>query len=694
MAQIFRSHVHPMNRLLTLAATVALAASPIALAAQQHGVNTAAMDRSVKPGDDFYSYAGGTYIRNAQIPADRISISVFSIIADRTLQQTTSIVTDSALASASAGSDARKIHDLYASYMDEAAIEAHGRAAVDEALKPIAAVHDRTQLAAALGHSLRNDVDALNNTNFHTANLFGMWVAPGFNDPDHYAPYILQGGLGMPTRDYYLSDSPRMQSIRDAYRKHVANNFHLLGLDNPDQRAAAVLALETAIARVQVSLADSEEIGHANNPWTLADFQSKAPGLDWKTYFAAASLGDYAAAGKPFIVWQPAAFTAESALVASQPVDTWKDFLIAHLVDAYTGGISKAFADERFEYTRVLTGAQAQRPRQQRAVFLTSDVLGDAVGKIYADKFFTAAEKTKVQVLVANLIAAFHQRLETLTWMAPATRKEAIVKLEALKVGIGFPDTFRTYTALEIKPDDYFGNLWRDSLFEYHYSLSRIGQPTDRSEWTMSPQTVNAVNLPLHNGLNFPAAILQAPFYDPLASDAFNYGSIGSVIGHEVSHTFDSEGAAFDDKGRVRNWWTPDDLAHFNASTAALAAQYDAYAPFPDLHVNGKQTLGENIADVAGLQAAYDAYRASLHGKEAPSMDGFTGDQQFFLGFAQGWTGKERENALRQQVLSDSHSPAMYRAATVRNIDAWYSAFHVQPGDKLYLPPDQRVHIW
>ena len=676
-----------MNLRLLAAATLALT---LTTAAQQAGPNTAAMDRSVKPGDDFYKYANGAYVASTTIPADRTSISVFSLLADRSLLQTTGIVTDPALASAPAGSDARKIADLYKAYMDEAAIEAHGRAALNAALEPILAISTRQQLATELGRTLRTDVDALNNTNFHTANLFGLWIAPGFNDPDHYAPYLMQGGLAFQTRDYYLSDTPRMKSMVAAYQKHVANNFRTLGMSSPDERAAAVVALEHAIAEKHVSLADSEEIEHANNPWAMADFTARAPGLDWKAYFAAAGL----ASQKTFIVWQPSAFTAESALVASQPIAVWKDFLTAHMVDAYAPAVSKAFGDERFAFTSQISGAKAQRPREQRAVALVNGVLGDAVGKLYAAKYFTPQEKVRVQTLVANLITSFRTRLQTITWMNEATRKEAIVKLDALKVGIGYTDHFRTYAGLDIKPDDLFGDLDRDSLFEYHYELARIGKPTDRKEWVMEPQTVNAVNLPLDNGLNFPAAILQPPFYNPAATDAVNYGAIGAIIGHEVSHTFDSEGAAFDATGRVRNWWTKDDLAHFNASTAALAKQYDTYKPFPDLAVNGKQTLGENIADVAGLQAAYDAFHTSLGGKPAPVVDGLTGDQQFFLAFAQNYAGLERENALRAQVLGDPHSPGKYRAATVRNIDAWYTAFEIKPGDALYLPPAERVHIW
>ncbi len=655
-----------------------------------HGPNAAAMNKAVKPGDDFFQYAAGTYLKGITIPADRSSVGTFSILQDRADERLKAIVTDPALVGAPAGSDGRKIADLYRAYMDEPAIEAHGMASLKAALQPLEAIHDGKSLAEALGRSLRADVDALNNTNFHTQNLFGLWVAPGFNDPDHYAPYLLQGGLGLPGRDYYLQDTPHMKSLREAYLHHLERNFQLAGFDRPAERAAGVMALEHAIAEKHISLADSENIEHANNPWTPADFQSKAPGLDWKAFFAAAGLANQ----KTFIVWQPTAFTGEAALVSSTPLGRWKDLLAAHLMMQYAGAASKAFADEAFVFNKQLSGAQQQRPREKRGVALVSNTLGDAVGKRYAEKYFSAEEKAKVQQLVGNIMEAFRVRLQQATWMAPATRTEALAKLGTLQVGIGYTDKWRSYSGLDIKPDDLFGDYQRDDQFEYRYEISRIGQPVDRKEWTMTPQTVNAVNLPLHNGLNFPAAILQPPFYDPNATDAANYGSVGGIIGHEISHTFDSEGAAFDSKGRVRDWWTPADLQHFKTATAALAAQYDTYKPFPDVHVNGQQTLGENIADAAGLQAAYDAFHVSLKGSTAPVADGLSGDQQFFIAFAQSWASVAREAAERAQLLGDPHAPAQYRALTVRNMDPWYTAFDVKSGDALYLEPDRRVHIW
>jgi putative endopeptidase len=352
-------------------------------------------------------------------------------------------------------------------------------------------------------------------------------------------------------------------------------------------------------------------------------------------------------------------------------------------------------ADERFDFFgKTLSGVSANRPRDQRAIALVNGALGDEVGQIYAQRYFSPEAKAKVQALVANLIAAFRIRIDSLTWMAPATKAEAQHKLTTLAVSVGYPDTWRSYAGYDPRPDDLFGNVRNASLFDYHYQLARLGTSVNRHEWCMEPQTVNAVNMPLHNALNFPAAILQPPFFDPQAPDAANYGAIGAIIGHEISHTFDSEGSAFDAEGRVRNWWTPSDFAHFEASTAKLAAQYDQYAPFPDLHVNGKQTVDENTADVAGLNAAYDGFHASLHGQKAPEQGGFTGDQQFFIAFAQNYESKTRDAALRQQVLTDPHSPAQYRASTVRNLDGWYAAFDIKPAETLYLAPADRVRIW
>jgi putative endopeptidase len=658
---------------------------------ETHGIVVANMDPSVKPGDDFYTYTNGEWLKRTEIPPDRAAVGMFSILDNISSKRTADLIEQAAKSKAPAGSNLRKVADLYNSYMDEAAIEAKGLAPIRPHLEAIASIQDKHQLAYALGQTLRTDVDALNNTNFHTPNVFGLWVAPGFNDSEHYTAYILQGGLQLPDREYYVADNEHMRSVRAAYATHVAAMLKLAGFDDTENRAKRLIELEHAIAEKHTSLADNEDIHKANNTWSQADFSVKAPGLDWPEYFRGAGLTKQAS----FIVWQPTAFTAESALVVSTPLETWKDWLAYHLIESMAGVLPKAVAEERFAFFgKTLTGAQQQRPRWQRGVGVVNGFLGDAVGQIYAQKYFPPEAKERCQAMVANLIEAFRKRIDALTWMDPATKAEAKAKLATLYVGVGYPESWKDYSAYEVKADDIFGNVWRGRLFDYQQDLARLGKPIDRKEWSMTPQTVNAVNLPLQNALNFPAAILQAPFFDPKAPDAVNYGAIGTVIGHEISHTFDTEGSAFDAKGRVRNWWTPADLKHFEEATARLAAQYDTYKPFPDLAVNGKQTLGENIADVAGLSAAYDGYHAALGGKTAPTQDGFTGDQQFFIAFGQNWAQKEREAVLRQQVVTDPHAPDRYRADTVRNIDAWYPAFNVQPGETLYLKPSERVRIW
>jgi putative endopeptidase len=656
-----------------------------------HGIVVANMDSSVKPGDDFNQYANGSWMKRTEIPPDRGRVGVFNSLGDLSNKRTVGLIEEAAKANAPAGSNVNKIAGLYNSYMDEAAIEAKGVAPLRPHLDAIAAIHDKRELARALGESLRSDVDPLNNTNFHTSNFFGLWVAPGFHDSEHYAAYLLQGGLQLPDREYYLGDSDRMRDIRAKYRAHISNMLKLAGFTDTDARAGYIFEVEHAIAEKHMTLADNEDAQKANNTWKQAEFAANAPGLDWAEYFRGAGLGKQAS----FIVWQPTAFTGESALVASTSLDTWKDWLAFHLIETYAGVLPKAFTEERFNFFgKVLSGTQEQRPRWQRGVDLVNSLLGDAVGQIYAQRYFPPEAKATVQTMVANIISSFRKRIDALAWMDPKTKAEAQAKLTTLYVGIGYPETWHDYSAYEVKADDIFGNIWRGSLLEYHHDVARLGLPVDRHEWSMTPQTVNAVNLPLQNALNFPAAILQPPFFDPQSPAAANYGAIGSIIGHEISHTFDTEGSAFDSKGRVRNWWTAADLAHFNVATAKLAAQYDTYKPFPDISVNGKQTIGENIADVAGISAAYDGYRASLAGKTAPTQDGFSGDQQFFIAFGQNWGSKSREATLRQQVLADPHAPAQFRAATVRNIDAWYAAFEVQAGEKLYLAPPDRVQIW
>jgi endothelin-converting enzyme/putative endopeptidase len=656
-----------------------------------HGIVVGNMDRSIKPGDNFFEYANGEWVKRAVIPPDRARIGARTTLGELSDKRTASLIEEAAKSSPSKDSGGSKIANLYKSYMNEAAIETAGLAPLRPHLESIAAIQNKTQLATALGESLRADVDALNNTNFHTAHLFGLWVAPDFNDPEHYTAYLLQGGLQLPDREYYVSDSDRMKDIRSKYQAHVSAMLKLAGFTDTDTRAERILHLERAIAETHLTLAENNDVHKANNPWKQADFATKAPGLDWTAYFQGAGLSKQV----NFIVWQATAFAGESALVASIPLDTWKDWLAYHLIEEYAHVLPKALAEERFAFFgKVLQGTPEQRARWQRSVVIVNRYLGDDVGQIYAQRYFSPQAKAQAQAMVADIITAFRQRIEALPWMAASTKAEAQAKLNTLYVGIGYPESWTDYSAYDVKTDDIFGNVWRGDLFKYHRQVTRLGTSIDRKEWSMTAQTVNAVNLPLQNALNFPAAILQPPLFDPLAPAAVNYGAIGSVIGHEISHTFDTQGSVFDSKGRVRNWWTPEDLAHFEAAAAKLAEQYDTYRPCPDLAVNGKQTLAENIADVAGISASYDGYRASLAGKTAPVQDGFSGDQQFFVAFGQNYASKSREAALRQQVMTDVHSPAEYRADTVRNIDAWYTSFSIKPGEELYLAPGDRVRIW
>jgi predicted metalloendopeptidase len=655
------------------------------------GIHLAGQDPSVAPGDDFFAHANGGWLKQTEIPPDRASYGVGSVVFDLTSKRIAELIQQAGSEKPPTGSEARKISDYYTSYMDEAGIEARGLRPLQPTLDRIAAVADRKALARALGATLRADVDALNATNFYTDNLFGLWVAQDLGDPTRYAPFLLQGGLDMPDRAYYVDPSPRMAEIRARCQAHIAAVLALAQIADAQAKAGRVFELERRIAMAHAPREDSEDVGKANNHWSRRDFETKAPGLDWPEFFTAAGIDE----PSTFVVWQPGAVTGISALVASQPIETWKDYLRFHAVEHSAAMLPNAFGLERFAFHgTVLAGTPQRRDRWKRAVDATGFALGEAIGRIYVQKYFPPAAKARVEAMVANLLTAFGRRIDALDWMADATKAKAKAKLATLKVGVGYPDRWLDYSGLEIVPGDAFGNAQRAELFEYRRSLRKLGESVDRSEWVMTPQTVNAVNLPAMNAMNFPAAILQPPFFDPERPLAMDYGAIGSIIGHEISHSFDDQGAQFDDAGRLQNWWTQEDLAHFEASAARLVKQYDAYRPFPDLAVNGKLTLSENIADVAGLRAAYDAYRLSLAGRTAPVVDGMSGDQQFFLSFAQSWRAKTREPALRQQILGDGHAPNEYRSDTVRNLDAWYDAFEVKPTQRLYLAPAERVRVW
>jgi len=659
--------------------------------AKEIGVNLALRDTAVKPGDDFEEYANGAWRKTTEIPADRSSIGVGFEVFQKAEKRNADLVKEAGAGKPAAGTPQRMIADYYAAYMDTAGIEKRGLAPLKERLAKIADIKSKTDLARALGQQLRADLDPLNATNFQTENLFGLFVTQALSDPSRTVPYLLQGGLGMPDREYYISPKPEMQKLREAYQVYIGELLKLAGNSEPAANVERIMVLELKIAAAHLDRTTSEDVHKANNVWSVAELSTNAPGLEWNTYLSAAALDQQ----KTFIIWQPGAIKGLSALVGSEPIEIWKDWMTFHTLNQSAAFLPKAYDELYFGfYGKTLQGTPQQRDRWKRGISHVNADLGDAVGKIYVGKYFPASSKTELQSMVKNLLTAFERRVDALEWMAPATKAQAKAKIKTLRVGVGYPDTWRDYKGLVIRPDDPVGNAWRASECEYRHQLAKFGKAIDHDEWWMTPQTVNAVNLPLQNALNFPAAILEAPYFNPKADAAANYGAIGATIGHEISHSFDNTGAEFNAAGKLENWWSPEDQVHFKEASKRLVEQYDAYEVLPGVHVPGEQTLGENIADVAGLAAAYDAYKLSLQGKPLPVVDGLTGDQRFFLAFAQSWRRKVREAALRQQIVVDGHAPARERAQTIRNLDPWYEAYDVKPGEKLFLAPEARVRIW
>lgn len=656
----------------------------------EFGFDSAGMDRDVAPGDDFFGYANGHWVAATEIPADRASVSSFSRVVATTEQQSRDII-EGAAANDRASGDDKKIGDYYAAFMDEAGIEVKGIAPVQPQLIALYRLADKQALAHALGGQLRTDVDLLNVTRTYTDRVFGLWISQDLHHPERNVPYLVQGGLGLPDRSYYLEKSGHATEVLAAYQAYATKLLELAGIADAAAKAKRIVALETEIARVHATGEQTNDIQAGANAWTRSDFSAKAPGLDWDAFLDAAGLGKQ----KNFVVWQPQAVTGISALVAARPLQDWQDYLVLHALDRAAPYLSKAFSNQHFAFHgTTLEGTPKQRQRWKRGIDATHQALGEAVGKRYVAKYVNADTQERAEAMVENIVAAFAKRIDKLEWMSAPTKRHAKAKIAALTVAVGYPDRWRDYAKLEVKRDDAFGNWQRAEAFDYRRNLDKLGKRPRHREWYMLPQTVNALNVPMENRLIFPAAILQPPFFDPAADDAVNYGAIGAVIGHEISHSFDNMGAMFDERGKLSNWWTPQDLSKFEAAGDALAAQFSAYEPFDNLSLNGRLTLGENIADVAGLATAYDAYQLSLQGKPAQTRDGFSSDQRFFLGYAQAWRSRYRDEALRNLVLTNVHAPGQFRAQTVRNLDAWYPAFEVKPGHSLYLPPEQRVRIW
>jgi len=654
------------------------------------GIDPAAMDKTVKPGDEFYAYANGSWMRQAVIPADEAQLGGFQSARQRTEQQLARLVGDIVKGDAPPDSDPGRIKTFYTTYLDTRAIDAAGLGPVQPDLARFGRIDSVKARSAQLGAQLRADVDPLNASDFHTENLFGLFVSQSLSG-SAVMPYVLQGGLGLPDRDYYLSPAPKMVAIREKYRAYVADLLAAAGLSDAAERAQRIVALETKIAQAHATAVQSGDFQTSATEWSRADFVRKAPGVDWDAFFAAAGLSGQ----DQFVAYHAGPIARLASLVAREPLPSWQDWLVFHQLNQNADVLPGRLDALHFAfYGTVVEGRTTQRSRDKRAIDALNTALGEPLGKLYVEQVFPAAAKREIEGMVGAIKQAFAQRITRIDWMAEETRQEALAKVNSIVVGIGFPDSWHDWSGLALQPGRAYANKQAAKLFRYRLQLGKLGKPLDRSEWWMNPQEVNAVNLPVQNALNFPAAILQRPFFDPAADSAFNYGAIGAVIGHEISHSFDNNGAAFDASGKLRNWWTKADLARFKRNGQVLVAQYNAYRPFPDLPLNGELELGENIADVAGLSAAYDAYRASLKGKEPPVIEGFTGDQRFFIAYAQAWQSKQRDELLRARIATNGHAPAPYRALTVRNVDAWYRACDVQPGDRLYLPEGKRVRIW
>ncbi|HEX3912877.1 MAG TPA: M13 family metallopeptidase [Steroidobacteraceae bacterium] len=666
---------------LAAAALAAAAASaPMADPAPISGIQNADMDRTVRPQDDLFQFANGTWLRDVPIPADRSSYGVDSLMTERSLTQQRELIE---AAQVSSDPEARKVSDLYSSYMNEARIERLGR-------KPL---QGELQLVESIAHP--NDIGALmaQLDRIGIATPMAGYVRPDSGHSTRYAFWLTQSGLGLPDRDYYLSDDARLAGFRGKYREHVENMLHLLGDAGPAKSADRIVALETAIAKLQWTRVANRDSHKTYNPQTPAQLAQLAPAIDWKAYFAAAGLSG----GLPaLIVRQPDYLQGLSGLIQSMPLTTWKSYFRYRVLSSRAPFLPRVFVQEDFAFNQgVLQGTEQAPDRWKRGTQLVDRLMGEASGKLYVARYFSPATKARIDELVRNLLKAYAASIDQLPWMSAATKVEAQAKLRKIDVKIGYPDHWRDYGKLLIVPDDLLGNVRRARQFERNRKLEQLDRPVDRSEWNMSAPTVNAYYNPSVNEIVFPAGQLQPPAFNPAADDAFNYGSAGATIGHEISHGFDDQGSQYDSDGNLRDWWTAEDHAKFKAKTALLIKEYDAFEPVPGFHVNGALTLGENIADIAGIEIAYKAYHASLEGRAPPVIDGMSADQRFFIGFAQSWLGKRRDESSIAQVKSDPHSPEKFRTnGVVVHLPGFYSAFSVLPGDKMFMPPGQRVVLW
>ncbi len=644
------------------------------------GIEKNNFDSAVRPQDDLFRHVNGGWLKTVEIPADKSNYGSFTKLADDAQANLKTIIEEADAADAPVGSEKQKVGDFFRSWMDEAKLAELGAKPLDAMLADIDALKDKKEFASYSGKVQRWGQNA----------PVGMGIQPDAKNPNSNAVYIGQSGLGLPDRDFYLQDDKK--PLRDAYVAHITKMFELAGVKDAPNAAKKVFAFEEKLAKVSWPKEDNRNPDKIYNPKSPEELAKLAPDFDWAGWLNALGVGNE----KLIIVAQPSYMTEMGKIIKATPLDDLKLHAKFHAIRNMSNALAKPFDDENFAfYGKILNGQQEQQPRWKRGVQLIDGSIGEAVGKIYVEKHFSPDAKTRMDALVQNLLKAYGEGIDSLEWMTPETKKAAREKLAKFTYKIGYPNEWRDYGSLEIKPDDLAGNLLRASEFEYNRNLAKLGKPVDRNEWYMTPQTVNAYYNPLGNEIVFPAAILQPPFFNPDADDAVNYGGIGAVIGHEIGHGFDDQGSKFDGDGALRMWWTEADLKEFEARTAKLAAQYDQFEPLPGQKVNGKFTSGENIGDLGGLTIAYRAYQLSLGGKEAKVIDGMTGDQRFFYGWAQVWARKYRDENLKQRLVTDPHSPSEYRAnGVVRNMPEFYKAFDVKEGDKLFLAPEERVKIW
>lgn len=646
------------------------------------GINRKNMDTSVKPGDNFDAYVNGTWVKTTKIPADKASYGLDHIINDKAQQDVKAIIENSAKGNFADGSDEQKIGDFYDAFMDTIARNQKGIAPLLPELKKIDAIASYTELAAYFGHANRSG----NNI------PFTVGVVEDFKNPTQYMLYTWQSGIGLPDREYYFLKDAKSKEIRKKYVAHIQKMLQLSGVPNPGKLASKIMALETTLATRHMKKEQTREVVKLYNRYAIRNLKYLMPDFDWTGMLNSAGILNQ----KNIVVTQVDYIKSLNTVIKNTPLDTWKAYLKWSAIHGAAKSLNTALDNENFDFfSKTLRGTEKQKPLWRRGVEHVNDNLGEIVGKVYVEKHFSPEAKEKVTALVKNILKAYEESIQNLDWMSPETKKMALDKLSKFTSKIGYPGKWRDYSALKVIKGDYYDNMQRAAAFAYNRQINKLGKAVDRTEWQMTPQTVNAYYSPWFNEIVFPAAILQPPFYDPNVEDAANYGGIGAVIGHEIGHGFDDQGSAFDGDGVMRNWWTPEDLAAFKQKTEALVAQYNEFKVFPNLNLNGEFTLGENIGDLGGLSIALKAYKMSLNGKNSPVLEGFTGEQRLFISYGQSWLDKTREEAIRGQIASDPHSPAKFRInGVVRNIPEFYTAFNIKPTDSLYLAPEKRVKIW